>query len=157
MKKAVALCLLVALVMYVLSGCGGNEKCTLTLTNGETKTMTAKELKEISSTDSYNWQNYKGAAISGTGKIKKIDFGSGQFKGIAYSKVSQGEETLYRYVTIAIGDYIEVLMLQEVFSGFSVGDTVRFEGVIGEGSFDSIIYVMGTESPDEPQPHIFKN
>jgi len=144
--------------MCALSGCGGgNEKCTLTLTNGETKTMTAKELKEISANDRYTWQNYKGATISGTGKIEKIDFGSGQFEGIAYSKVYQGEETLYRYVTITIGKHIQVLMLQEAFSGFAVGDNVRFEGIIGEGTFDSVIYVRGAESPDAPQQHIFKN
>ena len=157
MKRIVALCLVVVLSLCILSGCsGGNEKCTLTLTNGTTKTMTANELYKIASKDEYTWSQYSGAKISGPGKIKKIEFGTGWFTNFTYSSVSNGVETPYRYVTVQIGNHIQVLVRQETFEGFAVGDSVRFEGVIGAGN-GSDIYVTGSESANNPQPHIFKN
>jgi hypothetical protein len=157
MKRIIALCLSLVLVMCVLSGCGGgNEKCTLTLTNGETKTMTQNELYNIASKDEYTWSKYSGAKISGTGKITEIEFGTGFFTNFTYSSVSGGVETPYRYVTVGIGKHIQVLVRQETFDGFAVGDSVRFEGVIGDGNGNDI-YVVGDESASNPQPHIFKN
>lgn len=157
MKKFITLCLAIVLAVCVLSGCSKeNEKCTLTLKNGETKSMTQDELYDIASKDEYNWTNYSGAKISGTGKITRIEYGTGEFAGITTSSVSGGVVTPYRYVTVSIGKHIQVLVRQEVFSGFAVGDSVRFDGVIGAG-IGFGIYVMGRESLDNPQPHIFKN
>ena len=157
MKRAIAILLLLAMTLS-LCACGGVSKksCTVTFSNGTTKTLSPSELSDICSKDAVSWKSYVGAKISGTGKITSIKEGHDGFYNITHSSVKDGVEYKYQYYQVVIDKYIVVLTRAEVFSGMSVGDTVRFEGEINSGSSVYSIRVdYGDDSPSAPQQHIF--
>lgn len=157
MKRTIAILLLLAMTLS-LCACNGVSKknCTVTFSNGTTKTLSPSELSDICSKDAVSWKSYIGAKINGTGKITSIEEGSAGFYNITNSVVKNGVETKYRYYQVTINQYIVVLTRAEVFSGMAVGDTVRFDGEINSGSSMYNIRVdYGNDSPDAPQQHIF--
>ena len=155
MKKTISLIQVLVLCLS-LCACGGSATCTVTFSDGSTKTLSSSELINICSNDAVSWKSYVGATISGTGKITKIEEGATGFYNITNSVVRDHVEYKYQYYQVTINNSIIVLTRAEVFSGMSVGDTVSFEGEINSGSSAVAIRVdYGNDSPDYPQQHIF--
>ena len=137
-KKLLVLVLLGALafgIYYFVTM--GNELCTVTLKSGEVKQMKAGELRSVYAKDSYNWGNYMGGHIQGTGKITRIEFGSENFRS--------GVEPNQLYYTVSIGSCMKLLVSADQIEGFAVGDRVNFEGVLSDGVRSWYLYVLGTQ------------
>ena len=149
---------LAVIMLATLMGCSsGGSRCSVKLNDGTTTELTVKEIINIKNTDTIKWENFQGANISGTGKITKIAEGCDGFYYVTVSHVSNGTEYIYPYYQVTIDDNLIVLTRQEVFSGASVGDKVRFDGSIGSGRSTMYLYVdFGDDSDDVPMPHIFK-
>lgn len=143
MKKLFVCCLALAMLVCMV-GCGGSDTYTVTKLTGETVSMTGDELIDIATNDSITFKReYSRAAISGEGKITKIEEGF-----IGSSMV--GNE----YYQVTINDEIIVETRGEVFVGFKVGDEVTFSGEI----YSAFMYLevdQASDSNTNPQQNIF--
>lgn len=154
MKRALSLILVLVMVLS-LCACGSSNECTVTFSDGSTKSMTPSEIVKIKSSDAVTWKKYSGATVSGTGKITKIESGTGSFKDYTASVVRNGVEYKYSYYVVTIDKKVQFLTRAEVFSGMSVGDTVTYTGVIDSGTDGSILRLKYYGSVDNPVQLIF--
>lgn len=146
MKKAISLLAIVSVIMtFCLTGCGSSAGTyTVTKLTGETVSMTADELIHIAENDSFTFnREYSRAAISGEGKITKIEDGF-----IGSSTVGN------TYYKVTINDEIIVETRGEVFTDFRVGDEVTFSGEIYKG-FMYLEVDQASDSNSNPQQNIF--
>ena len=156
MKKALSLLLALVMCLSLCACSGSNSKsCTVTFSDGTSKTLSPRELSDICTKDAVSWKNYIGAQISGSGKITQIEEGCSNFYDVPVSSTKNGVETKYKYYQVTIDQLVIVLTRAEVFSGMAVGDTVRYDGEINSGSGVVIRVDFGDDTTDNPQQHIF--
>lgn len=157
MKKVIALCLVLAIGLSLCACSGGGKKLSIVDNNGAAVSLSVKELEKIRDTDGRQWSNYKGAAVSGSGKITDITNVAGTGKFYADSSVVRnGKSYEYKYVEVTIDDEIVLLTRRETFVNFYVGDTVSFEGEIVEGASTIwfLIDCCGENDYDNPELNI---
>ncbi len=142
--KKVLVGILVLLMVMCMVGCGSDVSCTVTKKTGETVTISAEEIIDIATSDDITFsREYSSAAISGTGKITKIESG-------AIGSYTTGVS----YYVVTINDCVQVETRAEVFTDFKVGDKVKFSGSIYKGFIYLEVDLTG-ESISNPQPNIF--
>ena len=120
MKKFFALLLVFVMALSLCACGGGGSKFTITCKDGTTETMSANELKEVTSNDVKYKQKYAGAHVSGQVKIESIESSIMSSKG--------------HIVTVDIGFGHMDLILKDVPSeyvaDFDIGDTITVSGTI---------------------------
>ena len=116
----------------------GREVCTVTLSSGETKEQSAREIRDIYENDGYNWGFYKGRSVKTTGKITKIDPGMSSFRiDPDYNKA---------YYTVTVGTGIKLLVVNDQLHGFAVGEKVTVSGVLADGIDTDYLYISGVDA-----------
>ena len=138
-KKLIALVVFLAVLAgiwyFVISPSG--DECTVSLTTGEQKTMSVRELRKIYAKDAYNWSNYGGCKVTGEGKITKVEAGCDDFKSeLPYDKV---------YYTVSVGNGVKLLVTADQMDGFAQGDEVFYTGKLTSGNGKLHVYVLAYE------------
>ena len=157
MKKLMTLLLVLAMVLSLCACGGGGKNLSVTDGEGNTSSLSVKELEKVRDTDGRTWSSYESGTITGSGKITDIT----QVAGTGYfytdlTLVRDGKTYEYKYTEVTIDDDIILLTRRETFNNFYVGDTVSFEGKLETSNNDMWLFIdcCGENDYDNPELNI---
>ena len=120
MKKIVSLFLAFVIVVGCMCGCSGSSKFTVICNDGSIEELSRDELENLLENELEFQTKYKGAHVSGKGKIYKIEKDSWSVDG-TIKTVSVQIESFTTTVEYVPADYA---------ANYSVGDTFEVSGTI---------------------------